>query len=340
MNALPHRGRAVLFGVAIPVLVTVAAWTVALTWLDRLPAQIALHWGPDGIDRVGPPSGLLTPMAVMSGVTIVVLGTLALTVGRTSFIRRLVLALASGLAVFFAGLTLSLLGIQLDRTVAVGASLPSPDAWLALTAAVAVVVAVVAGTAAGRDPAQAALGPVHGEQLALAVDERVAWMRRVGPSRALMRWGGSGVALYIAFALWLAAVTDSWYVAVLMVLPLPFVLTMLVWDVRVDTHGLTVRGAFGWPRQHVPAGEVVGATVRTVSPLGEFGGWGLRASANLDGTVGVVVRGGEAIDVERSGGRRLVVTVDDAGTGAALLNAVAQRARHRSTGGSTEGADG
>src|SRR5690606_28050473 len=162
MNALPHRGRAVLFGVAIPVLVTVAAWTVALTWLDRLPAQIALHWGPDGIDRVGPPSGLLTPMAVMSGVTIVVLGTLALTVGRTSFIRRLVLALASGLAVFFAGLTLSLLGIQLDRTVAVGASLPSPDAWLALTAAVAVVVAVVAGTAAGRDPAQAALGPVHG----------------------------------------------------------------------------------------------------------------------------------------------------------------------------------
>jgi hypothetical protein len=47
----------------------------------------------------------------------------------------------------------------------------------------------------------------------------------------------------------------------------------------------------------------------------------------MDGTVGVVVRGGESIAVERSGGRRFVITVDDAATGAALLNTVAERAR-------------
>jgi hypothetical protein len=67
------------------------------------------------------------------------------------------------------------------------------------------------------------------------------------------------------------------------------------------------------------------AETRQISPFGDFGGWGLRTA--LDGTVGVVVRGGSAIAVERTGGRRFVATVDDASTGAALLNTYAERAR-------------
>jgi hypothetical protein len=40
-----------------------------------------------------------------------------------------------------------------------------------------------------------------------------------------------------------------------------------------------------------------------------------------------VTRAGEAIRIERTGGRVQVVTVDDAATAAALLNTVAERAR-------------
>jgi hypothetical protein len=49
----------------------------------------------------------------------------------------------------------------------------------------------------------------------------------------------------------------------------------------------------------------------------------------VGGGVGYVVRTGEGIEVERTSGRRFVVTVDDAATGAALLTTLADRARTR-----------
>jgi hypothetical protein len=42
-----------------------------------------------------------------------------------------------------------------------------------------------------------------------------------------------------------------------------------------------------------------------------------------------VVRAGEAILIHRTGGRQLLVTIDDATTGAALLNTLADRSRLR-----------
>ena len=55
------------------------------------------------------------------------------------------------------------------------------------------------------------------------------------------------------------------------------------------------------------------------------GGWGLRVGRG--GRTGLVVRSGQALEVERTGGRIVVVTVDDAARGAALLTAVAARGR-------------
>ena len=95
------------------------------------------------------------------------------------------------------------------------------------------------------------------------------------------------------------------------------------WTVTVDQRGLVARALLPRPRVVVPLGEVEHAEVVHVSPVREFGGWGLRMG--LDGRVGVVLRGGEALEVARTGGRRVVVTVDDAATGAALLNTLAAR---------------
>jgi len=58
----------------------------------------------------------------------------------------------------------------------------------------------------------------------------------------------------------------------------------------------------------------------------EFGGWGVRTSV-ATGATGVVLRSGEAIEIHRTGGRRFLVTVDDAATGAALLATLAERDR-------------
>jgi hypothetical protein len=98
------------------------------------------------------------------------------------------------------------------------------------------------------------------------------------------------------------------------------------WRVTVDHTGLLARAVLGWPRAGVALDEVVRADVVRVRPLREFGGWGF-PRAGRKGRYGLVLRAGEAIAVERAGGGVLVVTVDGAGDAAALLNALAARAR-------------
>lgn len=323
---LPHRGRAWLLGVAVPVLATAAAWVLVISWLPRLPAMVALHWGPGGmVDRVGSVAELVTVTGTVGAGSVVVLAVLSLVVGRTALTRRMVLGLASGTSVFFGGLLVTTVAVQVDAPDATAAA--SPDLGLTLTVVAAVAVGALAGALAGPDPDLPATDPLPAAapREPLGDQERAVWVRSVGPSAALVRWGGLAAALYIGLSVWLAVVAGSWFAAVVMLAVLPLVLSMLVWQVRVDASGLTVRGALGWPRQHVPAAEVVQAATRPVSPFTEFGGWGLRTAVN--GTVGVVVRRGAAIAVDRSGGRRFVVTVDDATTGAALLNTYAERAR-------------
>ena len=71
--------------------------------------------------------------------------------------------------------------------------------------------------------------------------------------------------------------------------------------------------------------ELVRADVRDVRPFREFGGWGWRVGRG--GRVGVVLRAGESLLVERTGGRSVVVTVDGARAAAGLVNSLADRSR-------------
>ncbi|WP_043496953.1 DUF1648 domain-containing protein [Georgenia sp. SUBG003] len=286
---LPYRRRAWLLGVGFPVLVSAAAWGLVAAWSPRLPEFVALHWGPGGVvDRVGSVAELVTTTGVLGGAGVVVLGVLSLVVGRTALTRRMVLGLASGSAVLFAGMLVTMVGIQVDAPDATAAA--SPDLGLTLTVAAAVLVGVAAGALAGPDPDLPATDPLPASapHTPLTATERAVWVRTVGPSSTLVRRGGVLLAVYIGFSAWLAVVAQSWFVAAVMLAVLPVMLTMLVWQVRVDSGGLTARGSLGWPRHHVPATEVVLAGTRQVSPFGEFGGWGLRVTP--DGTVGVVVR--------------------------------------------------
>lgn len=320
---LPHRGRAWLLGVVVPVAITAAAWAVVVALLPRLPDPVAVHWGLTGVDRTGTVGELVTTSAVISGISLVVMGALAVLTGRQALTRRMVLGLAVGLATLFAGVSLSTVLTQVDLPTAEAAAPPDLPMTLALVAAV--VLGGLAGAAAGSDPAQPATGGLApGTATAdLPEGQRAVWVRSVAGLGPTVTWTLAVVAVLLGVGLWL--LTDTVFPVVVLAPIAVLVLTMTTWQVQVDARGLTARGTLGWPRQHVPAGEVERADVTTVRPFAEFGGWGLRTT--VSGTVGVVVRTGEAIAVERSGGRRFVVTVDDAATGAALLNTYAQRAR-------------
>jgi hypothetical protein len=59
----------------------------------------------------------------------------------------------------------------------------------------------------------------------------------------------------------------------------------------------------------------------------QWGGWGYRGSLKLMKQAAVVLRAGPGLRLDMTGGRVFVVTIDDPGTAAALLNTEAGR-RH------------
>ena len=329
-SPLPHRGRAWLLGVILPLAVTGAALGVIAAWVPRLPDELVTHWGRSGPDATGSLGSLLAPFAVYSAASLLVCGLFAVLTGRTAMVRRLTAGIATGMATLNAGLALSAVHSQLDA--AGPADVADPGVRILLACAVAVAAGLLAATFAGADPHAPAAGEVPASApRADLTDDSVVWRAEATVSRSA-RW----VLLVLAAAVVALAVAtgmaaDAWWLAVLLLAPVPLMFLFLSWRVRVDAAGLTAVSTLGRPRQHVPAAEVERAEVVEVDPFGEFGGVGLRIAPDIHGTVGVVLRKGEAILVHRSGGRRFAITVDDAAQGAALLNSYAERARgHRS----------
>jgi len=109
----------------------------------------------------------------------------------------------------------------------------------------------------------------------------------------------------------------------LLVLPVLELLSRI--RVSINEQGLTIHyGHLGWIRQRVPLARIVRAAAFELEPLAH-GGWGYRGSLRWRGRAAVVVRSGSALRLELRDGTQLSVTVDDAETGASLLNGFLQR---------------
>jgi hypothetical protein len=169
--------------------------------------------------------------------------------------------------------------------------------------------------------------PAAAKPVALAPGERVVWLRTtsMAPAAGVAIVLGVVVLAVAAFATWLTGASEG--IAVLLgglaVLIAILAATSVAFHVRADDGGLTVRSVVGIPRFRVRLAEMSTASKVEINPMGEFGGWGLRLGA--DRRFGIILRAGEAIEVARTNGKRLVVTVDDAGTGAGVLEALMAR---------------
>jgi hypothetical protein len=89
-------------------------------------------------------------------------------------------------------------------------------------------------------------------------------------------------------------------------------------EVRVDDRGLQAANRWGWPRVRFPLDEIDGATAIEVQPR-KWGGWGYRGSVSLFHRAAWILHGGPGIRLDLIGSRVFVVAVDDAETGAAVL---------------------
>jgi hypothetical protein len=95
---------------------------------------------------------------------------------------------------------------------------------------------------------------------------------------------------------------------------------------EVTADAVTIRsGPLGWPRQRIALEDIDGVDVTDLSPL-RWGGWGYRGSLRFGGRAAWVARKGPALELALTGGRRLLVTVDHAEDGAAVLRELLGRA--------------
>lgn len=313
-------------GLIIPAIIAVASLALALAWKGQLPQPIATHWGPDGVvDGFGSVALVLWSAPLLAlGLPAMLAGTAlpAVRRGRRGPVTRLLGASALGLSVLLSVLLVGSLAIQRGLADAADAPSIAPVIWLAYGLGLA------AGLVAWfvqpkQDTVREELEP--GTAISLAEGERAVWVRTQG----MRGWFATLlVVVALAIATMGAIMLPSEPVAGWIGLAVGLVIGLAALaftsiTVTVNSAGLTVRGAIGWPRKLVALEDIASAEVAQVNGIADFGGWGWRLRP---GAEGVIMRDGEAMWVKRHNGRDLAVTVDDAATGAGLLSALTARA--------------
>ncbi|HEX7589450.1 MAG TPA: DUF1648 domain-containing protein [Demequinaceae bacterium] len=320
-HTIPFRGRTTALTLVLPGAIIAATLATAWAWRGSMPDPIAVHWGtngPDGFGSFAP--NILWPEAV-AAITAVLLWALGYFAGSQSAIRKSAAGIAVWMAVLMSGVNFSIMSLQRGLTDAHAAgSINGPMAFVFLAATAAAIGAAVLSPSDPPLPATEPVAPTAA-RLALRPGEHATWIREV-TSRGYV---GAVVAVVAGEAI-IGLLSRAWGLALVLGLVIGLSLVVFLhWTVIVNDEGLTVRSALSWPRFVIPLDEVEMAEVVQVRPLPEFGGWGVRGGKG--GRVGVIIRKGPALQVHRSGGRVFLVTVDDAETGAALLNTLAARAR-------------
>ncbi|KQO97057.1 DUF1648 domain-containing protein [Leifsonia sp. Leaf264] len=318
-----ERRVIVLVGLVLPLVVIAASVALMISWLPRLPDPVATHWGPSGEpDGFGSPwtaIGLLAGIGVTFSLLMTYTALRAVARGAAPSSVRLTVVFSPVFAVLLSVIIAGTLGMQVDLDDATEAG---GVFWIF---AAAVIAAAVTGLlvwlvlpSRGSNPPT----PTPEPAVALEPGERAVWTRTVSAPRPVLT-----VPIAVG-ALGLVPVfldPEMWWSSALLVLLAAVIALLLVARVTVDASGLAVRSLLGFRMLRVRLADVVSAAAVEVDPLAEFGGWGIRFDSR--GRRGVVLAEGPAIQVERSSGGPIVVTVDDALTGAALLNGLVACAR-------------
>ena len=320
-DKVPYRGWTTLLALGVPAAIIATTTGLAMSWRHDLPDPIAVHWGLNGPDGFGSLTTSIVWPAVAGSVVASLLWALGFFACRQSFTRRAAAALSVGFTILLSGVSIG--GLSVQHGVADARDAGSIDGVILVTFLVATAAAGIVTRLIPGDPPLPTGEPVSptAARLKLGRGEDASWVRDVTSPGYFLAIGG--VVLTIALVGLLGG--QGWFALVLGVTIGLSLVAFLHWTVIVDRDGLTVRSILRRPCFRIPLNEVEMAEVVEVRPLREFGGYGIRGGKG--GRMGVVVRKGPALQVHRTGGRVFLVTVDDAATGAALLNTLAGRTR-------------
>ncbi|MFV0259193.1 MAG: DUF1648 domain-containing protein [Acidimicrobiales bacterium] len=294
------------------VLVVLAAAVLTAGW-GGLPESVATHWGPsgaaDGYTSKG--WGLIALTLGVPVIVAVALGALMTMVSSVSPLR----SMAGAVPVAFLALLLTLtVGLTVTQD-------DGGDAPTALVVAAAVVLGLIAGMISRQlaDPPP----PLPSRTVAPPADQP----RLTGTGTP--SWTGtarSGVEGWIVMALVavltiVLMVTGAWWVAFITAPAMMLVAANLNFDVTVGRSNIVVASRLRWPRLIIPLDEVASATAERGITAWKWGGFGLRARRDR---TGIITRSGDGLDIERTDGHHLVITVDEPVTAAAAINSLAE----------------
>lgn len=321
MTQHPSRTPAVVGAVVVSAIALATALAAPVVMSSRLGDRLASHW-----DLAGRADGSMAPLALalLCG-AIVVAGGAALVAGvaragSSAAWPPLATFLGVYLVTMFTALSVQIVVTNLDHPD--WRAVPGPSVWVILAATI--LPALLAGGAcrwlAGRWPSvPPTTDAIPPRPIEVAEGERAVWIGRcanrllAGVSAALIAVGG------------VLAVVTVWWIGLLLGVAGLVTLPLSAVTVVVDPNGLQVRyGALGWPVTRIPVEQVTASSAIDVEPS-RWGGWGYRGSLHLMRRAAVVLRRGEGIRADLSDHRVFVVTVDDASTGAALLDTYRSR---------------
>lgn len=315
----PARTKFLILGLVMPVVLLAILALLPLTWLDQLPELVPSHWDSSGQpDSFDSPLGLTLTLLGIGSATIVAMWALGFALGKELLSRRILVGANVFMAVLLGGIVLA--------TLAAARNGNSAELDIDLGIMIATGAGVVFGGLAAfalrpepkilADKLPGSLAP----RTALGDHEVGVWVTRTKSTTGFII---AGATLVLMVGIMIAS--QLWWTSIFFILLSAVMVIMFAWDVRVDATGLTVVSVARAPKRHLPLDEIESAEVASISAMGDFGGYGLRTG--FSGSTGIILRSGKALQVNMSGNRTFYLTIDDAESGAALLNTLIDRSR-------------
>jgi hypothetical protein len=315
------RRAALIAGIWIPLAIVVVAEIVVIAIGLTSGRDLIVHWGGSPTGRTGPwwTYAYLIPgigLPIIAGV-----GFFLTRATRMAGMNAWMPAVVMGVTVFHA------IGIGVGVVVLNG----SPLAPL-FPILVGVILGLGAAVLTWRILPREAPAPSTVERataIPVARGEVAAWTGRFNPPAGLILVivGVIVALLTLDIVLQLTVGVRNIIIWIAPLILLVVLVATSEFRIRASEAGLVVRSIVGWPAFHIAAADIARAGVIQVDPMADFGGWGLRwvVGPGGKGRVGIVNRKGEALEVVRRDGRSIAITIDDAGTAAAVLETYANK---------------
>ena len=133
---------------------------------------------------------------------------------------------------------------------------------------------------------------------------------------SLTLWGSTLATAILAVVFWDLSVGFILLPAAIIIALIT--VSMSAFIVKIDDHGIAVNSIVGFPKYWFSRSDIVRASSQNVSPIRDFGGWGVRLGGRTQ--KGVILKKGPALFLDMKDGSSFAVTLENADLASDILS--------------------